>query len=112
MLGVTGGLGTGKTTVAKFFEDLGAVVLNADKLAHEAYEPGSETAAKIAAPCAAPISCRRGAPASGQNPPRGPLTLVPLFSALPESALGRIDHRQSDVTSGVNQPQVAGHKGR
>jgi len=39
VLGVTGGVGTGKSTVAKMFKELGAVILDADVLAHEAMEP-------------------------------------------------------------------------
>lgn len=34
VLGVTGGFGSGKTTVAKFFSCLGAKVIDADKIAH------------------------------------------------------------------------------
>lgn len=40
VIGVTGGVGTGKSTVAKMFKQLGAEVLDADALAHEAMEPG------------------------------------------------------------------------
>ena len=39
VIGLTGGLGTGKTTVAHMFERLRAVVLDADRLAHRAMEP-------------------------------------------------------------------------
>jgi dephospho-CoA kinase len=39
VIGVTGGVGTGKSTVAKMLQELGAVVLDADTLAHEAMEP-------------------------------------------------------------------------
>jgi len=39
VVGVTGGLGTGKSTVARMFGELGAVVIDADKVAHEVMEP-------------------------------------------------------------------------
>lgn len=35
ILGVTGGIGSGKSTVSKMFEELGAIVLDADKLCHK-----------------------------------------------------------------------------
>ena len=39
VVGVTGGLGTGKSTVARMFAALGARVLDADVIAHEVMEP-------------------------------------------------------------------------
>ena len=39
VIGVTGGVGTGKTTVANMLKRLGAVVLDADAIAHEVMEP-------------------------------------------------------------------------
>lgn len=39
IIGVTGGFGTGKTTVAKIFKKRGAVVLDADVIAHRLTEP-------------------------------------------------------------------------
>ena len=39
VIGVTGGVGTGKTTVAKMFKELGATVLDADVMAHQLMEP-------------------------------------------------------------------------
>lgn len=39
VLGITGGVATGKTTVAKMFERLGAFVLSADDIANELIEP-------------------------------------------------------------------------
>lgn len=39
VLGITGGVATGKTTVAKMFERLGVFVLSADDIANELIEP-------------------------------------------------------------------------
>ena len=39
VIGVTGGVGTGKSTVAKMFKQLGAAVLDADLIAREVVEP-------------------------------------------------------------------------
>ena len=42
VIGLTGGIGTGKTHVSQLLEDLGAAVVNADLLGHEVYTPHSE----------------------------------------------------------------------
>lgn len=39
VIGVTGGIGTGKSTVARMFQRFGAVVVDADQLAHQVMEP-------------------------------------------------------------------------
>jgi dephospho-CoA kinase len=39
-VGLTGGIAAGKTTVARFFADLGAFVLDADRVVHELLAPG------------------------------------------------------------------------
>ncbi|MFN3975081.1 MAG: dephospho-CoA kinase [Dehalococcoidia bacterium] len=41
VIGVTGGIGTGKSTVTSILRELGAVVIDADKIGHEAYRPGT-----------------------------------------------------------------------
>jgi dephospho-CoA kinase len=41
-IGVTGGIGSGKTTVARILEELGATVIHADTVGHEIYRPNSE----------------------------------------------------------------------
>lgn len=41
IIGLTGGIGTGKSTVSGFLSKLGASVLEADKVGHEALEPAS-----------------------------------------------------------------------
>jgi dephospho-CoA kinase len=41
LIGLTGGAGSGKSTVASMLRELGATVLDADVAAHTVYEPGS-----------------------------------------------------------------------
>jgi dephospho-CoA kinase len=41
-IGLTGGIGSGKSTVAAMLADLGATVIDADRVGHEIYRPGSE----------------------------------------------------------------------
>ncbi len=48
VIGLTGGIAAGKSTVAKRFADHGAIVIDADKLAREAVEPGTPGLAAIA----------------------------------------------------------------
>jgi dephospho-CoA kinase len=42
IIGLTGGIGSGKSTVSKILEDLGAGILDADKIGHEVLLPGTE----------------------------------------------------------------------
>jgi dephospho-CoA kinase len=42
IIGLTGGIGSGKSTVSKFLADLGAVVIDADKVGHEVFKPGTK----------------------------------------------------------------------
>jgi dephospho-CoA kinase len=42
VIGLTGGIGCGKSTVAAMLADLGAVVIDADVIGHETYRPGSD----------------------------------------------------------------------
>lgn len=48
VLGLTGGIGTGKSTVARLFEALGAVVVDADAIVREVQAPGSPALEEIA----------------------------------------------------------------
>ncbi|KAK7919461.1 hypothetical protein WMY93_010745 [Mugilogobius chulae] len=41
VIGLTGGSGSGKSSIAKRLEALGAVKIDCDKLGHEVYEPGT-----------------------------------------------------------------------
>ena len=41
VIGLTGGIGTGKSEVSRLLGEFGAEVIEADRVAHEAYEPGA-----------------------------------------------------------------------
>ena len=41
VIGLTGGIGSGKSTVARFLAELGAVIINADEVGHEVFQPGT-----------------------------------------------------------------------
>jgi dephospho-CoA kinase len=47
LVGLTGGIGSGKSTVARMLEGRGAVVIDADDLARQAVEPGSHGYAEV-----------------------------------------------------------------
>ena len=42
VIGLTGGIGSGKSTVSGFLAELGAVVINADEVGHEAFKPDTQ----------------------------------------------------------------------
>jgi dephospho-CoA kinase len=47
VVGLTGGIGSGKSTVARLLAGLGAHVIDADKIGHEVYRPGAEAYAAV-----------------------------------------------------------------
>lgn len=49
LVGLTGGIASGKSTVANVWDDLGATVIDADLLAREVVEPGTVGLAKLTA---------------------------------------------------------------
>jgi len=48
-LALTGGIGSGKSTVAKFFADHGATIIDADAISRELMEPGQPVLNEVAA---------------------------------------------------------------
>ena len=42
VIGLTGGIGSGKSTVSQFLAELGAVIIDADKVGHQAFKPETE----------------------------------------------------------------------
>lgn len=46
-IGLTGGIGSGKSEVARIFNQLGAPVIDADVIAHQLVEPGAEALSEV-----------------------------------------------------------------
>ncbi len=49
VIGLTGGIGSGKSTVSRFLAELGAVVLDADKVGHEVFKPDTDAWREVVA---------------------------------------------------------------
>ena len=49
VIGLTGGIGSGKSTVSQYLAELGAVILDADKVGHEAFQPNTEAWREVVA---------------------------------------------------------------
>ncbi len=42
VIGLTGGIGSGKSTISRFLAELGALIIDADKVGHELLKPNTE----------------------------------------------------------------------
>ena len=60
VIGLTGGIGSGKSTVAQFLAELGAVIINADRVGHEAFKPNTELWREVVAAFGRQIVNRNG----------------------------------------------------
>ena len=49
VIGLTGGIGTGKSEVSRILEELGAAIIDADQVGHEVYQPQSKAWKQIVA---------------------------------------------------------------
>ena len=47
IIGITGGIGAGKSTVTKYLESKGFTVIDADKIAHDIYKGNESLLEKI-----------------------------------------------------------------
>jgi len=68
VIGLTGGIGTGKSTVARMLAELGAVVIDADAIVHELQAPGSPRWPRSPRP-SVPTSSMRPAPSTAPASP-------------------------------------------
>ena len=60
VIGLTGGIASGVTTVAQMFHDLGAIMIEADQIAREVVAPGTEPYQKIVGAFGKKIVARDG----------------------------------------------------
>jgi dephospho-CoA kinase len=49
IIGLTGGIGSGKSTVSRFLAELGAAIIDADNVGHEVLKPGTRLYHEVAA---------------------------------------------------------------
>lgn len=49
VIGLTGGIGTGKSEVSRILRELGATVIDADKVGHQVYRPGTDAWREVVA---------------------------------------------------------------
>lgn len=109
-VGLTGGIATGKTTVARHFESWGATVVDADRLARDLVEPGAAGYAPVVAefgPGVVAPDGRIDRPALARivfaDPSRRARLegiLHPLIFAAEEAALDRLAASPPEVVSG------------
>jgi len=61
VIGLTGGISSGKSTVSQFLAKLGAVIIDADKVGHEVFKPDSEAWREVVAAFGRQIITTNGA---------------------------------------------------
>ncbi|HVP30764.1 MAG TPA: dephospho-CoA kinase [Myxococcota bacterium] len=89
-IGLTGGIGSGKSTVARLLVELGATVIDADRIVHELQAPGAPVLAEIVEAFGREILCPDG--------------------SLDRAALGDLVFRDADARARLNRivhPRVA-----
>ena len=58
-IGITGGIGSGKSTVAKFLAEQGAPIIDADKVGHAIYAPDGPAYSDVVAAFGSQTPCYR-----------------------------------------------------
>ena len=86
VIGITGGIGSGKSTVSQFLAELGAVIIDADKVGHEAFKSDTETWREVVAAFGRQILTSKG------DIDRGKLGKIVFGSPESLAQLNRIMH--------------------
>jgi dephospho-CoA kinase len=60
IIGLTGGIGSGKSTVSRFLAELGATIIDADTIGHEVFKPGTEAWQEVVAAFGQQITATNG----------------------------------------------------
>ena len=101
-VGLTGGVGSGKSTVAELFAALGVLVVDADQLAHELTAPGGAAIEPIRAAFGSEYIDPRGAldrPRMREKAFSDPAAKATLESILHPMIRAETDRRAADATS-------------
>jgi dephospho-CoA kinase len=99
-VGLTGGLGSGKSTAAQRFAALGAVVFSADEIGHELMQPGEAVYAAIVARFSEAVVSREGTDGSPCGTlDRGALARIAFGGA--EKDAGRLEELNAIVHPAV-----------
>ena len=103
-IGLTGGIGSGKSAVSDILRDLGAFVIDADVVAHEVYRPDSDGWREVVATFGAEITGPSG------EVDRGKLAAIVFGDAAQLERLNRIVHpRTRDlVAARLGQAEKSG----
>jgi dephospho-CoA kinase len=60
VIGLSGGIGSGKSTVSRFLKELGAVVIDTDQVGHELFKPDTDAWREVVAAFGRQILTRQG----------------------------------------------------
>jgi dephospho-CoA kinase len=106
-IGLTGGIGSGKSTVSQLLAELGAFVIDADKVGHEIYLPGKEAWKQVTAAFGSKIL------AEDQTIDRKKLGAIVFGSAEARQRLNAIVHPLmfQDIDRRIQAKRAAGFSG-